>query len=140
MSRYALLRSDLPSFSVTTSFVDQKRALPKFPKEFDLTTEDDIFGRMKDNPVISRFRAVAIVEGWSYLILLGIAMPLKYIWDMPLFVKYVGWAHGVLFITYWVLALPLFTKLKWNLERIVGLGLASILPFGTFIMERKWLR
>jgi len=109
-------------------------------KESDLTTEHDIFGRMENNPIISRFRAVAIAEGWSYLILLGIAMPLKYIWDMPLFVKYVGWAHGILFVAYWVLAVPLFTKLKWDLERIVGLGLASILPFGTFIMERKWLR
>ncbi|MCC6542184.1 MAG: DUF3817 domain-containing protein, partial [Flavobacteriales bacterium] len=54
--------------------------------------------------------------------------------------KVVGWAHGVLFIGYWITAIPLFTKLKWDLERVVGLGMASILPFGTFVMERKWLR
>jgi len=92
------------------------------------------------NPVIQRFRTIAIAEGWSFLILLGIAMPLKYIFDMPMVVKVVGWLHGVLFIGYWVLAVPLFTKLKWDVERIVGLGLASIIPFGTFVMERKWLR
>ncbi|HQV74490.1 MAG: DUF3817 domain-containing protein [Flavobacteriales bacterium] len=92
------------------------------------------------NPVIQRFRTIAIAEGWSFLILLGIAMPLKYIFDMPMAVKVVGWLHGVLFIGYWVLAVPLFTKLKWDVERIVGLGLASIIPFGTFVMERKWLR
>jgi integral membrane protein len=43
-------------------------------------------------------------------------------------------------VWYWVAAVPLFTKLKWDLERIVGLGAASVLPFGTFVMERRWLR
>lgn len=90
--------------------------------------------------IISRFKAVALAEGVSFLLLLGVAMPLKYVWDMPLFVKYVGWAHGLLFIAYFVLAVPLFTKLKWPIERIYGLILASLLPFGTFVMERKWLR
>ena len=92
------------------------------------------------DPIIRRFRSVAIAEGISFLLLLFIAMPLKYLADMPLAVKYTGWAHGVLFIAYWIAALPLFTKLKWDAERIVGLGLASVLPFGTFVLERKWLR
>ncbi len=95
---------------------------------------------MQQNPVIRRFRAWAIAEGWSFLILLLIAMPLKYLADWPWGVKVVGWAHGILFIGYWITAIPLFTKLKWDVERIIGLGLASILPFGTFVMERKWLR
>ncbi|HNR54746.1 MAG TPA: DUF3817 domain-containing protein [Flavobacteriales bacterium] len=92
------------------------------------------------DPIIRRFRRWAIAEGWSFLILLFVAMPLKYLANWPWGVKVVGWAHGVLFIGYWVTAVPLFTKLKWDMERIVGLGLASILPFGTFVMERKWLR
>lgn len=92
------------------------------------------------DPIIKRFRSIAIAEGWSFLILLGIAMPLKYIWHQPIAVKLVGWAHGVLFVWYWVAAVPLFTRLKWDVERIAGLGLASVLPFGTFVMERKWLR
>ncbi|MBL7980808.1 MAG: DUF3817 domain-containing protein [Flavobacteriales bacterium] len=91
------------------------------------------------SPIISRFRTIARAEGISFLVLLFIAMPLKYMADMPLAVKYVGWAHGVLFVGYWVAAVPLFTKLKWDVERIVGLGAASVLPFGTFVMERKWL-
>lgn len=92
------------------------------------------------DPIIRRFRTVAIAEGISFLVLLLIAMPLKYVWHYPLPVKIVGWAHGVLFIWYWIAAVPLFTKLKWESERIIGLGLASILPFGTFVLERKWLR
>ncbi|WKZ66488.1 MAG: DUF3817 domain-containing protein [Flavobacteriales bacterium] len=95
---------------------------------------------MNDEPTIRRFRTVALAEGISFLLLLFIAMPLKYIAGMPLAVKYVGWAHGVLFVGYWVAAVPLFTKLKWDAERVVGLGLASVLPFGTFVLERKWLR
>ena len=98
-----------------------------------------IFAPMSD-PIIRRFRSWAIAEGWSFLILLFVAMPLKYLADQPIAVKVVGWAHGILFIGYWITAIPLFTKLKWDGERIVGLGLASILPFGTFVMERKWLR
>jgi integral membrane protein len=92
------------------------------------------------SPIIDRFRKIAIAEGWSFLLLIFIAMPLKYLADWPYAVKYVGWAHGVLFIAYWVAAIPLFTKLKWDAERIIGLGAASVLPFGTFVMERKWLR
>ena len=92
------------------------------------------------DPIIARFRTVAIAEGVSFLVLLFIAMPLKYMADMPLAVKVVGWIHGVLFVWYWIAAIPLFIKLEWDVERIVGLGLASVLPFGTFVMERKWLR
>lgn len=92
------------------------------------------------NPIIKRFRTIAIAEGISFLVLLLVAMPLKYMMGIEIAVKVVGWLHGILFIAYWVLAVPLFTKLKWDVERIIGLGLASILPFGTFVMEHKWLR
>lgn len=92
------------------------------------------------DPIIRRFRTVAIAEGVSFILLLFIAMPLKHFFGVPMAVKVVGWAHGVLFIGYWIAAVPLFSKLKWDPERIVGLGLASVLPFGTFVLERKWLR
>ncbi|MCB0793854.1 MAG: DUF3817 domain-containing protein [Flavobacteriales bacterium] len=90
--------------------------------------------------MLVRFRKVALAEGVSFLVLLFIAMPLKYLMDMPMAVKVVGWIHGVLFIGYWVAAVPLFTRLKWPFDRVIGLGLAALLPFGTFVMERKWLR
>ena len=92
------------------------------------------------SPVIRRFRVIAILEGISFLVLLFIAMPLKYLADLPLMVKYVGWAHGILFISYILLAVPLFTRLKWSMERIYAVGIAALLPFGTFVLERKWLR
>ena len=101
----------------------------------------DIFApTMPESPIISRFRTIARAEGFSFLFLLFVAMPLKYLADMPLAVKYTGWAHGVLFIAYWIAAVPLFTKLKWDAERIIGLGAASVLPFGTFVLEAKWLK
>lgn len=93
-----------------------------------------------DPRILMNFRRAALAEGVSFLVLLFIAMPLKYMADLPIAVKVVGWLHGVLFIWYWVAALPLFTVLKWPVDRVIGIGLASILPFGTFIMERKWLR
>lgn len=93
-----------------------------------------------NSPIIHRFRLVAILEGISFLVLLGIAMPLKYMADLPQLVTYVGWAHGVLFIGYILLAIPLFTRLKWPMDRVYGVGIASLLPFGTFVLERKWLR
>ena len=92
------------------------------------------------SPIVRRFRVVAILEGISFLVLLGIAMPLKYMAGQPLAVKYVGWAHGLLFISYVVLAVPLFTRLKWSMDRIYGVGIAALLPFGTFVLERRWLR
>lgn len=95
---------------------------------------------MELHPILRRFRTIAIAEGVSFLVLIFFAMPLKYFMDMPMAVKVVGWAHGLLFVGYWIAAVPLFTKLKWDPDRIVGLGAASILPFGTFVLERKWLR
>lgn len=90
------------------------------------------------SPILRRFRAVAIAGVISFILLLFIAMPLKYLADMPLAMKQTGWAHGVLFIGNWIAAVPLFTRLKWEPERIVGL--ARVLPFGTFVLEREWLR
>lgn len=90
--------------------------------------------------IIRRFRWVAILEGLSFVILLFVAMPLKYWGDLPALVTYMGWAHGVLFISYVILAIPMFTKVKWPSDRMYGVGVASLLPFGTFVMERRWLR
>lgn len=95
---------------------------------------------LQPNPK-DRFRLVSILEGISYLLLLFIAMPLKYIWDMPLAVKYVGWAHGTLFIAYMITLLVAAVKLGWSFKNVVIAGLASLLPFGPFVLDRhveKW--
>lgn len=87
---------------------------------------------------VQRFRWVAIAEGWSFLILLGIAMPLKYIWDWPLMVKYFGWAHGVLFVAFFALAFDVWGRLKLPFSWLVKAGFASLLPFGTFLFDRQF--
>ena len=92
------------------------------------------------SPAQRWFHAIAVAEGYSYLLLLFIAMPLKYMAGMPKAVTLVGSIHGALFIAYALAAVFLFTHAKWPLSRIPGLFYAAVLPFGTFVLERKWLR
>jgi integral membrane protein len=86
---------------------------------------------------LGRFRLVGVLEGISYLVLLGIAMPLKYLADQPGAVKYVGWAHGVLFVAFCLLLLKVWIQYKWSFMKTTGAFIASLLPFGTFLLERK---
>ena len=88
---------------------------------------------------VGRFRAVALVEGVSYLVLLGVAMPLKYFAGFPEAVMAVGWAHGVLFVLYVVALAEVSFKRRWRLLRILGAFVASLVPFGTFWLD-AWLR
>ncbi|WP_291115454.1 DUF3817 domain-containing protein [Flavobacterium sp. UBA6135] len=87
----------------------------------------------------SFFKKIAFWEGISLLVLLFIAMPFKHLLEMPLLVKYVGMAHGILFIVYIVLAIFLSRNLKWPFSKLVIVCLASIIPFGTFYIEKKYL-
>jgi len=82
-------------------------------------------------------RMVGLIEGVSYLILLGIAMPLKYFAGIPEAVKVVGWAHGVLFMAY--LAAMGWAQLKrhWGLLKLAWVFVASLLPFGTFVLDKQ---
>ncbi len=83
------------------------------------------------------FKFTALLEGVSLLILLFIAVPLKYIWGDPLAVKYVGMAHGLLFIAYVIFAIMLKGERNWDLKRTALILLASVVPFGTFYAEKK---
>lgn len=86
---------------------------------------------------LRRFRIISITEGISMIVLLFIAMPLKYGFDMPLMVKYVGWIHGILFMLYVLILIPTSRTLKWPfVKSLMGLA-ASVLPFGPFIFDRK---
>lgn len=89
--------------------------------------------------MIKSFKFIAFWEGVSLLLLLFIAMPLKYIWQMPQMVSVVGMAHGVLFLAYVVLAFMVYSELKWSLKTLAIVLLASIIPFGTFYIEKKYL-
>ncbi len=89
---------------------------------------------------LSALRLVALLEGISFLVLLGIAMPLKYYFDQPDAVKIVGMAHGVLFVLYTVNLLIVHLKFKWNFLKTTGAFIASFIPFGTFYADKKWFR
>ncbi|MDL5055214.1 DUF3817 domain-containing protein [Oscillatoria laete-virens NRMC-F 0139] len=84
---------------------------------------------------IKRTRISGNVEGVSYLLLLGVAMPLKYIWDMPLAVKIVGWIHGILFIIFCFCLLHTWLTVKWPLTKAAKVFIAALLPFGPFILD-----
>jgi integral membrane protein len=89
---------------------------------------------------VERLRWIAKIEGVSFLVLLGIAMPLKYAAGLPIAVKIVGWAHGVLFI--------LFLVSLWNARQRAELPwalsarvfVASLLPFGPFVVDGRLAR
>ncbi len=88
---------------------------------------------------VKTFKLISTLEAISFLVLLGIAMPLKYIWDMPQMVQIVGMAHGVLFVLYVGGALYMYKKLQWPIATLFIVVLCSILPFGPFYVERKYL-
>jgi integral membrane protein len=93
---------------------------------------------MKSNrKLLNIFRKVAIAEGISFLVLLVIAMPLKYMAGLPMAVTVVGWAHGVLFVGFLALAYEVKTALDKDFLFLVKAFIASILPFGTFWLEKQ---
>ncbi len=86
---------------------------------------------------LEKFRHIALAEGVSFLVLLGIAMPLKYMADMPMPVKVVGWVHGVLFILYVVVGAMAARAEGWSLGFSAVAFLASLVPGGTFWLDRR---
>jgi integral membrane protein len=82
-------------------------------------------------------RVTSLIEAISYLFLLGVAMPLKYLCDSPMAVRVSGMAHGVLFLLLiWLLARAHFER-GWPLERVLRLFLASLVPIVPFLMDRR---
>ena len=86
------------------------------------------------------FRIVAFLEGLSYILLLFIATPIKYITGNPEYVKLLGMPHGMLFIVYIILAFLIKSEMKWTGKTFLFVLIASILPFATFYVERKLLK
>ncbi len=84
------------------------------------------------------FRIAAIAEGISFLVLLGIAMPLKYLAKIPIAVTIAGGIHGLLFIIFIRLAWEVKNKYSKSAGWMGKAFLASILPFGTIIMDKQW--
>ena len=86
------------------------------------------------------FRVVSFLEGTSYLLLLFVAVPIKYWMNDPQYVKLLGMPHGLLFVTYLVIAFLIKSELKWNNKTLGVVMLASVIPFGTFYVDKKYLR
>lgn len=90
--------------------------------------------------MLTTFRITAVLEGISYLMLFAISMPLKYWAGIREPNIYIGYAHGALFIAYLLFAIIFWMEKKWTIKRLFILVLASLLPFGTFYMDRKYLK
>jgi len=90
------------------------------------------------NSAIGRLRMAGIAEGISFVTLLFIAMPLKYIAGNPGMVLYVGWVHGILFMLFILALISVKITLEWKFKKTLLSFLASLIPFGTFIMDRIW--
>lgn len=88
---------------------------------------------------LGRLRLVAFVEGVSFLILLFVAMPLKYFFNQPEAVRVVGSVHGLLFVAYVLLVFMTKVEHEWSGAKAVRLVLISFIPFGNFYADRKWL-
>ena len=92
-----------------------------------------------DSGPMRQFRLVGYAEGVSFLVLLGIAMPLKYLAGWPLAVLVVGWAHGILWMLYLLAAARAGYVHGWSVRHYFLAFVASVLPFGPFVFDR-WLR
>ncbi len=86
------------------------------------------------------FRIISFLEGTSYLLLLFVAVPIKYFWNDPQYVKLLGMPHGLLFVVYIVIAYLIKDQMQWKGRSLAEVLLASIIPFGTFYIDKKYLR
>lgn len=89
---------------------------------------------------LGRLRIVAFLEGISFLLLLGIAMPLKYMAGIPEGVRIIGMAHGVLFVLYVLLLVQVGIEKNWSWTKGFLAFIASLIPFGTFYADAKWFK
>jgi integral membrane protein len=89
---------------------------------------------------LGRLRIIGFAEGLSFLILLGVAMPLKYFFGLPETVRVVGMAHGLLFVLYVLLVIQVKIEYGWSFRKMLLALLASVVPFGTFWADAKLFR
>lgn len=86
---------------------------------------------------LGQLRVIAFLEGVSYLVILFITMPMKYMMDMPGANKAVGMVHGILFVIYVVAVIRATAEFSWGVKKTLLALLASIIPFGTFWADSK---
>ena len=86
------------------------------------------------------FRITAFLEGISYILLLFIATPVKYLYEDPQYVKMLGMPHGLLFMAYVVIAVLISADMKWSTRTFWIVLIAAVIPFGTFYIDKKYLK
>lgn len=89
-----------------------------------------------NNKILNRFLKVGLAEGLSFIILLAIAMPLKYFAGIPAAVRIVGMLHGLLFIAFCITLLHAAKVYRWKIITVIAVFLLSFIPFGTFYLEK----
>ena len=85
------------------------------------------------------FRIVAFLEGVSYILLMTFGLYFKYQLNDDTYVKLLGMPHGILFVLYIVLSFLLRKKENWNFIEFAIILFASLIPFGTFYIDKKYL-
>ena len=90
--------------------------------------------------MINFFRIISFLEGISYLLLLFIAVPLKYFYGDEFLVKILGMPHGILFMLYIFFSIILKNKMNWSIRETIEIMIGSIIPFGTFYIDYKYLK
>lgn len=86
---------------------------------------------------VGRLRLIGLIEGLSFLVLVGIAMPKKYIWGDPTWVKMVGQTHGLLWVLFCFALFDAKDKEGWSLKQALIPFVASMLPFGPFLVDKR---
>ncbi len=89
-----------------------------------------------NNTITKIFLLIGKLEGYSYLALLFIAMPLKYIFKMPRYVLMAGTLHGILFVAFMLLLIVMFFKVNLGFKKSALAFLLSLVPFGTFYLKK----
>lgn len=89
--------------------------------------------------MIKVFKIVSYLEGISYLLLLGVGVPMKYLANDPSMVKALGMPHGLLFVAYIFLAIAVRQLKNWDIKTFLIVLVASVIPFGTFYVDKKYL-
>ncbi|RAP75926.1 DUF3817 domain-containing protein [Paenibacillus montanisoli] len=89
---------------------------------------------------IGRLRLITLLEGLSYIVLLCIAMPLKYAFDLPAAVKLVGSLHGLFFVLYLLAVAHVTFAYRWSIWKVLFAVAAAFVPLGNFLLDRRLLR
>tara|TARA_B110000459_G_C16331861_1_gene368322 strand:+ start:13 stop:303 length:291 start_codon:yes stop_codon:yes gene_type:complete len=90
--------------------------------------------------MIEILRVISYLEGISYVLLLFIAVPIKYYANDPSLVKLLGMPHGLLFVAFVIVSLMNCKKYNWSFIKTVFVLISSIIPFGTFYVDYKYFK